>query len=664
MIGKVLAHRYRIRERIGGGGMALVYRAEDLQLGRDVAIKVLRGQFGSDEEFVRRFRREAQSAASLSHPNVVQIYDVGKEEDRYFIVMELVEGKTLKEVIQEQGPLPVAEAARIAAEILSALSHAHWHKIVHRDIKPHNILIAKDGRVKVTDFGIARATTTDTVTHTTGIMGSAHYFSPEQANGGATGEKSDIYSVGVVLYEMVTGVVPFQGDSPITVALKHIREEPAPPSQLNPEVPVELERIILRALRKEPEERYPSAEAMRQALEQFRADHAAGATHIQSGDFPTMDLRAMGSRKLRRRIKEKGRAAVVNHYDEDIYEEDEEEPPRGRRRRSRTWLWVLVFLLIVTGGIGFGVYKVMEFLEVPEVAVPDVRNMEMKEAIEVLKKQQLRWTILAYQYNTEVERNHIIWTEPEPGERVKIGREIALTVSNGPEERNLPNVVGRTLDEARALLESERFLVGEVTEEYAPEPEGTVIEMMPAPLTPLPVGSYINLVVSKGPLKVPPIYGKAVEEATRLIEEAELRVGRVEEVPDPTKPEGTVVASSPREGTPVVRGQTVDLFVATGPTTPGISFRQEIMVPGSPNQVYDLTVTLVDTINGIPSESAPLEQSRRRGREKVTVEGTYYGEAYLRVLVSGEEIRIPLSRPEGPAEGTSGDANQDQPGQP
>ncbi|HLN61257.1 MAG TPA: Stk1 family PASTA domain-containing Ser/Thr kinase, partial [Symbiobacteriaceae bacterium] len=288
--GTFLANRYRIGERIGGGGMALVYRARDEQLGRDVAVKVLRGQFGTDEEFIRRFRREAQNAASLSHPNVVQIFDVGRDDDQYFIVMELVEGQTLKELIQRQGPLPIAEAVRISAEILGALEHAHTNRIVHRDIKPHNILISRDGHAKVTDFGIARATTTDTVTHTGSIMGSAHYFSPEQANGQPTGEKSDIYSMGIVLYEMLTGTVPFTGDSPITVALKHIRDRVVPATQLNSEVPVELDEIILRALEKEPEDRYPSAAAMRQALEQFAEDHAAGRTHMPSGDFPTMDL--------------------------------------------------------------------------------------------------------------------------------------------------------------------------------------------------------------------------------------------------------------------------------------------------------------------------------------------------------------------------------------
>jgi serine/threonine-protein kinase len=437
--GTFLANRYRIGERIGGGGMALVYRARDEQLGRDVAVKVLRGQFGTDEEFIRRFRREAQNAASLSHPNVVQIFDVGRDDDQYFIVMELVEGQTLKELIQRQGPLPIAEAVRISAEILGALEHAHTNRIVHRDIKPHNILISRDGHAKVTDFGIARATTTDTVTHTGSIMGSAHYFSPEQANGQPTGEKSDIYSMGIVLYEMLTGTVPFTGDRPTTVALKHIRDRVVPATQLNSEVPVELDEIILRALEKEPEDRYPSAAAMRQALEQFAEDHAAGRTHMPSGDFPTMDLRAMRRHKPRR-LAERA-------------DEEQEDEPQGR---SRVWLWVAVIALLVVGVVGGGLYALVRFTEVPEVKVPDLKGMDFTQAQDELRSLKLVPRVLN-QTNNDVPAERVIDTEPPGNTMVKVGRDIVLKVSRGPDQKALPDVRNRHVDEARALLESERF---------------------------------------------------------------------------------------------------------------------------------------------------------------------------------------------------------------
>lgn len=267
MIGHELGGRYQVIERIGGGGMALVYRAHDILLNRNVAIKVLRNQFVHDEEFIRRFRREAQSAASLSHPNVVSIYDVGQEDEVHYIVMEYIEGKNLNEIIKERAPMQVDESVRIASQICDALDHAHMNQIIHRDIKPHNILIGRNGRVKVTDFGIARAVTSTTITQTGSVVGSVHYFSPEHAKGVTTGEKSDLYSLGIVLYQMLTGVLPFLGESPISVALKHLQEEFEEPRLLNPLIPQSVENVILKSMRKNPEERYQSAKQMLQDLE-------------------------------------------------------------------------------------------------------------------------------------------------------------------------------------------------------------------------------------------------------------------------------------------------------------------------------------------------------------------------------------------------------------
>jgi eukaryotic-like serine/threonine-protein kinase len=632
MIGKVLANRYRIGERIGGGGMALVYRAEDLQLGRDVAVKVLRGQFGSDEDFIRRFRREAQNAASLSHPNVVQIYDVGQDQDQYYIVMELVEGKTLKALIQEQGPLPVTEAARIAMEVLAALSHAHANRIVHRDIKPHNILISKDGRVKVTDFGIARATTTDTVTHTGSIMGSAHYFSPEQANGQPTGERSDIYSVGIVLYEMVTGVVPFQGESPITVALKHIRDKPLPPSQRNSEVPLELDHIILRALEKEPEKRYPSASGMRNALEKFLEDHVAGVTHIASGDFPTMDFRGMKGRKARRLMDE----------DEDEEEGDGEDEPGGQEakpRRSRAWIWVVTIALLVVGGLGAAVWGLVSFLEVPEVNVPQIEGMPLLQAQKQLTDAGLGWRLQTDpQFNETVPAQSVIRADPGPGTPVKQGRKIDLVLSKGPEQKQVPDVRGQTVENATATLESERFHV-EVTRKNAPAPEGQVIDMLPAPFSPLKPGATVSLVVSQGPLKVPRLLGKSLDDAKKLLASAGLTLGNVQNMPDPSKPKDTVLASDPAPDTPVVAGQAVHLTVSQSAVTEGKPFQQVITVPGAPGTTHEVKITLVDVVNGIPNEQPALVSGRRQGGEKITVRGTYFGTAYIRVQSDGLEVQ-------------------------
>jgi eukaryotic-like serine/threonine-protein kinase len=267
MIGKRINDRYKLLKRVGDGGMAIVYQAHDLILDRIVAVKILRSEFSNDEQFIKRFHREAESATSLNHPNIVSIYDVGEEEDTYFIVMEYVEGKTLKDLIKEQGRIPIEQSLSIMKQITSAITHAHDHHIIHRDIKPHNILLNRDGEAKVTDFGIAMAMTSATITHTNSVLGSVHYFSPEQARGGITNEKSDIYSLGIVLYEMVTGELPFSGESPVTVALKHLQEEVKSPKAINPFIPQSIENIIYKALAKDPFHRYGSVDELEKDID-------------------------------------------------------------------------------------------------------------------------------------------------------------------------------------------------------------------------------------------------------------------------------------------------------------------------------------------------------------------------------------------------------------
>jgi len=628
MIGSVVGKRYRIGERLGGGGMAVVYRAEDLQLGRPVAVKVLRGQFGGDEDFVRRFRREAQNAASLSHPNVVQIFDVGQEEDLYYIVLELVEGLSLKELIQKQGPLPVGEAARIGMEILSALAHAHANRIVHRDIKPHNILLSTDGKVKVTDFGIARATNTDTVTHTGSIMGSAHYFSPEQANGQPTGEKSDIYSMGIVLYEMVTGQVPFQGDSPITVALKHVRERVLPPSRLNAEVPVEMDEIVLRALMKDPAHRYGSAAEMRLALQRFAEAHAAGLTHMNSGDFPTMDLRGLKTRKVR--------------PDMPALDEPEDEPWRGRerpapRRRKSPLLWISIIAAVVVIGIGAAAWTLIDYLDVPEVDVPDVSNLTLAEAKKRLGDVKLNSEVRNLLTSNEVPVDLVIKTEPPARTRVKEGKLILLDLSKGPEKLLLPDVRGSLVDDAKLRLDNLGFTVGDV--KYVQNPdveEGKVTEMFPLQGTQVLPKATVNLTVSTGPLRVPPLVGKTLAEARQLLRESGLLEGRLEMRSDPLRTPGTVLASRPEPGTRISKGQTVDLVISQG-TNAGKPFKKVVTIQTDPSKFYDTKIIMVDTVGGVSTEQT-LFEGRVQGGRDVTVQGQFFGTASLRVIVDGKEL--------------------------
>lgn len=629
MIGRVLGNRYRIGARLGGGGMAVVYRGEDLELGRPVAVKVLRGQFGGDEDFVRRFRREAQSAASLSHPNVVQIFDVGQTEDLYYIVLELVEGKSLKEVIQEQGPLPVGEAARIGIEILAALSHAHENRIVHRDVKPHNILISVDGKVKVTDFGIARATNTDTVTHTGSIMGSAHYFSPEQANGQPTGEKSDIYSMGIVLFEMVTGTVPFQGDSPITVALKHVRERVVPPSRLNAEVPVEMDEIVLRALMKDPDHRYDSADAMRLALQRFADAHAAGLTHMNTGDFPTMDLRALKTRRVRPDIPALGDA-------------DEDEPWERRarpasRRRTSPWVWIGIVAAVVAIGIGAVAWALIAYLDVPIVKVPDVANLPLAEAKKQMELARIKGEFRNLLFSNEVPAELVIKSDPPGGTEVKEGKIVYLDVSKGPEKMRLPDVRQSTLDTATISLANAGFTPGDVRYTSAPGVErDIVVDMVPPAGTEALPNAKVDLIVSAGPPRVPPtLVGKSLTEARQLLRDAQLVEGKLEYRSDALRAAGTVLASRPEPGARVAIGQAVDLVISQG-SNAGKPFKQALIPQTDPSKFYDVKIIMVDTVGGVSSEQT-LFEGRVQGGKEVTVQGQYFGTAFLRIIVDGKE---------------------------
>ncbi|MEW8978202.1 MAG: Stk1 family PASTA domain-containing Ser/Thr kinase [Symbiobacterium sp.] len=624
MIGTILGNRYRLEERIGGGGMALVFRATDLQLGREVAVKVLRGQYSADDEFVRRFRREAHNAACLSHPNIVQTYDVGEDGGTHYIVMELVRGKTLKALIQEQGALPVAEAARIGIAIADALAHAHAQRIVHRDIKPHNILLGEDGRIKVADFGIARAVTTDTVTRTGAMVGSAHYFSPEQANGQPAGEKSDLYSLGVVLYEMVTGTLPFQGESPITVALKHLQERVVPPSELNAEVPVEMDEIILRAMEKEPDDRFESAIQMRDALADFLQLHEEGRTHMRGGDFPTMDLRAVKGRRAKTRQK--------RHPEADA----------SRRARRRTLIIVASVLVVMLGGLGAAGWALWKFLDVPEVVVPDIVGMHITQAEELLRQAKLQRTIVSERYS-DLDQLYILEARPEPGSVVKEGAVIELVVSKGPETVEVPNVVGMNIDQAKAALRTERFQIGNIKEEVSSRPQGEVIAQAPLARTPVKVGSEVDLTVSLGPLIVPKVVGLKLEDAQKALAEAGLQAGTVDQRHDAAEA-GTVLASTPAGGTQVTPGQRVDLVVSAGPELVGKQFSQPLVVPVLPSERARFKVVLVDQIEGAtePSESTLIDEELQGG-EQVIVSGTYYGEAYLIIYVNDvERLRYPL----------------------
>ena len=508
--------RYRIINRLGSGGMADVYCAEDQQLGRRVAVKLLHRRFAEDATFVERFRREASSAAGLQHPNIVGIFDRGEWDGTYYIAMEFVEGRTLKDIVREKGPAPPDAAVDITLQILRAARFAHKRGVVHRDIKPHNVLIDTDGRVRVADFGIARAGTSD-MTETGSIMGTAQYLSPEQAQGRSVDARSDLYSIGVVLYELLTGQVPFDADSPVTVALMQVNEAPTPPRALVPAIPVALEAIVLRALEKDPARRFADADEFIAALEA-------------------------------------GRLAPPPPVVEEVVEEEEGE-------RSRWWLWLLILLALAA--IALGLYLT---LRPEQVTVPDVVGRESATATQILQNRGFDVDIVNVE-NPDVERNTVASQDPRPNTTAEEGSTVTINVSTGPGQASVPSVAGLPQDEAEAQLREAGFET-RVEREFSDEVRsGRVITTQPGPGSVVERGTEVTLQVSRGPqqVEVPDVVGRSEDDARSALEDAGLDVGDVSEQETGDEEPGTVLEQSPGAGEQVDLGASVDLVVATAP---------------------------------------------------------------------------------------------------
>ncbi|MEK4077884.1 MULTISPECIES: Stk1 family PASTA domain-containing Ser/Thr kinase [Paenibacillus] len=567
MIGHQLGGRYEVIERVGGGGMALVYKAQDLLLNRNVAIKVLRQQFVHDEEFIRRFRREAQSAASLSHPNVVSIYDVGQEDDVHYIVMEYVEGKNLNEIIKERAPLQVDESVRIASQIADALDHAHHNQIIHRDIKPHNILIGRNGRVKVTDFGIARAVTSTTITQTGSVVGSVHYFSPEHAKGIVTGEKSDLYSLGIVLYQMLTGQLPFLGESPISVALKHLQEEFDEPRKFNPLIPQSVENVILKSMRKNPQERYQSAKEMQTDLETCLMPERRNETKI---DFPDEDdidqTRVMPAIKPEPRgVTSTGAVPVM---------ESNEETGKGKAK-SKSWkkpaLLISLTVLILIAMVGV-VWYVKGMLVVPEVTVPNVITQTEEKAREMLEEKGLVVSDEVIRlYQEGVEPGIVYEQSRKEGDVVKEGSEVQISVGAEKELLKMIDVKQVTYDEAVKKLTALGIKEDQIQrkDEFSNDvASGSVISQTPGVNEEFdPVTVQIELTVSKGTetVKMPDLKNHTRSEAEEKLKSVGLVLAQVQEESSYTVDQGKVTQQWPVEaGAEVSPGDKITIFISTG----------------------------------------------------------------------------------------------------
>ncbi|HET7560135.1 MAG TPA: Stk1 family PASTA domain-containing Ser/Thr kinase [Limnochordia bacterium] len=569
MIGKLLDQRYEVCRKIGDGGMAVVYCALDRLLDRFVAIKVLREQYAGDTEFVERFRREAQAAASLSHPNVVNIYDVGNDGGVHYIVMEFVEGRNLKQILRTNGPLPVGVAVRVASEVAHALTAAHRQGLIHRDIKPHNILIAADGIVKVTDFGIARAASASTLTETGTVIGSVHYFSPEQARGSLVDGASDIYSLGVLLFEMVTGQLPYSGESPVVVALKHLQEDAPRARQLNGSVPQALDAIIRKAMQKEPLLRYRSADEMaRELLRLPQADPEAlaqlgsSAAETTPPDEKTIRLHTLE--------QESAGAAAAGEDEPEKAADDETKVARP----GRPWRMVGLLALLLCGGGLFAFEELPALIFPPDVTVPDVTGEPFAQAQSELTSHHLRTSAEpdAYVFSSTVPPQHVVGQDPPGGEIVKEGRTILLRVSKGPEIVQVPAVVGSSLREAKLKI-TQSGLVADVQYQLSDATPDTVLQQTPPPGENADEGASVTITVAQSSLshvqvEVPNFLNRALSEVEKMLPVLGLRLGHA--YPKPSdQPSGTILDQNPPPGDQIESGGAVDFLYSSGEAPQG-----------------------------------------------------------------------------------------------
>lgn len=592
MIGKVLGDRYEIMEKIGGGGMALVYKARCKLLNRFVAIKVLRPEFTEDEEFVKKFKRESQSAASLSHPNIVGIYDVGTENNIYYIVMEYVKGQTLKDLIKAKGTLGVEFATNIAIQICYALEHAHKNHIVHRDIKSHNILIKEDNTAKVTDFGIARAVSSSTITNTGNVIGSVHYFSPEQARGGYTDEKSDIYSLGIVLYEMITGRLPFEGESPIAVALKHIQEEPVKPSKVNPRIPRAVEDIILKCMNKDVVKRYNSAgeiiNDLRQSLVMPNGDfvrknkYTDENTRVMEPIRLVRDAEVQGTDEEKDSVPRENKTVIDDYTVESIPSMSGEEAPKKHKSFKLLFAAIAGGLLLALL-VGAGVLFTVNMLTVKEVEVPDLVNLSENEARDKISSLGLLMEVTDRVHNKDIPDGQIISQNPKPGETNKISNPIKIVVSKGPRKVLVPSLVGQSYDKVDIILEREGLAEGALNQEYSDYPNGVVIRQSIAPGISVEEGTLIDYVISIGPekLAMPDYTRKNIDDVKTDLIVKDLILGNVIYEVSSEYPENTVISQSIQSGTEVSRKSVIDFTVSkkADEITSGSSFKLKVPLP-------------------------------------------------------------------------------------
>ena len=602
--GSILADRYEIIKKVGNGGMATVYKAKDTILNRFVAVKILRDEFTTDQEFIKRFEAEAQAAASITHPNIVSVYDVGNQDNLYYIVMELIQGKTLKEIILEEGgPLPWKWSVNIAIQIASALEVAHKNNVIHRDIKPHNIIITEDGVAKVTDFGIAKAVSNSTITAFGTTIGSVHYFSPEHARGGYTDAKSDLYSLGVVMYEMLTGRLPFDADTPVSVALKHMQEEPEEPIEINDKIPEAVNDIIMKALRKDTNLRYQNATAMLNDLNMALKD--------PDGDFVDNEDTYSDEFATQR---------ISTIYDEEELNQSSKHGKRGRKD-NKIVAWIkehkkisAVVGLVLLFFLSFGGTWAFAKITTPKIEIPELIGVELEEAkkqIEELNNKNDRINIslevASEEYSEDYAAGYIMGQDPEKGKKVTENTVIKVTVSKGIEKVTMPKLIGEKESDAVKTLE-DLGLKFEVEEETNKKVEaGVVFEQDVEEGTEINKGSTVKIKISAGAQKVqvPSVIGSTEADAKTILSKAGLTVTVIYEE-DTGKDDGTVLKQSIDAGKEVAEDSSITITVN--------KVAQE--------KSAKITIDLKSITKGWYDEDDATDESKKKVTVKLTADGT------------------------------------------
>ena len=656
---ELLAERYQIIRKIGSGGMAIVYLAKDLYLDRNVAIKVLRDEYTEDSTFRRHFQKEAVAIAKLSHNNIVGIYDILSDDDNMCLVMEYVEGETLKDKINRDGAIPWQRAVKYAVQIADGLAYAHANQIIHKDVKSQNILIDKFDNVKITDFGISQMMNNTTITHNKGVLGSAHYFSPEQARGEKLSYQTDIYSFGVVLYEMLVGELPFTADNPVSVALKHIQEPAKSVHAIMHDVPESLSFIVAKCLEKKPEDRFASMQALSRALSSISQDKggarvatsgktiktaavaagagAAGMAAAKSAAAKTPGQQpkapeASASAAAKAAPKKAAAAQTAKKAKKTTAataSPEKKKTPKKKKKKTNFFVLALIVLLVLTATL-----VLAQRLAPPsELAVPDFRGMTIEEAEREAAHYELTIVEMGSEFSDTYEEGEICAQSPDIGSNVAPGDTISVVLSRGSEQSTVPDVRGQSLDEATERLEQEHLGVGSVTESYSDTvAAGDVISQGIEPNTKVERDTAVNLEISLGAYPtttVPDLRGEDLDSARSMLSEANLSEGSITYQSDDSE-SGTVISQGYDPGTEVNEGTAVNLVVSSGPSDDPKTEEVSVTAPESGT----LRITLSDDRN---NDTVVFMESVEAG-DQILRRFDYYGNATFTVTLNGRVI--------------------------